>query len=305
MVQFSERRVRACSKDLCFVCYDTRMPNFLKALRSGRVLLMDGAMGTQLQRAGANDEECFEALNLTQPEKIRAIHRAYVEAGAEVLLSNTFQANPTALSRHHQDDDLAIMIRAGLEHARTASRKKGWVLAAFGPLSTTELKTVWPVLNCCRDADGILLETFSDPGEAAVFARANQSRLGPNKPVLVSFSFDGKTLRTFRDVFPEKCAQAAKEMEVAALGINCGRDFHADACVEILRRYRTVTDLPLFTRLNAGTPNAQRNYPRSPKEMAAMLPSLLEVGVTMIGGCCGTTPQHIEAFGKVVNSWKR
>jgi 5-methyltetrahydrofolate--homocysteine methyltransferase len=277
----------------------------MKALRSGRVLLMDGAMGTQLQRAGAKDEECFEALNLTQPEKIRAIHRAYAEAGAEVLLSNTFQANPTALSRHHQDEDLATIIQTGLEHARSACRKKGWVLAAFGPVSTTELKTVWPIINCCQDADGILLETFSDPGEASVFVRANQSRLGPKKPVLISFTFDGKTLRTFQDYFPEKCAEAAKEMEVAALGINCGREFHADACVEVLRRFRAVTDLPLFARLNAGTPNADRDYPRSPQGMADTLPKLLEAGATMIGGCCGTTPQHIEAFGKILNSWNR
>ena len=90
-------------------------------------------------------------------------------------------------------------------------------------------------------------------------------------------------------------------MGLAALGINCGRDVDTGAAVEILQRYRTMTDLPLFVRLNAGTPNASGEYLKTPTDMAAQLPRLLKAGATMIGGCCGTTPQTIEAFRNIVS----
>lgn len=279
------------------------MREIADALRSGRVLLMDGAMGTELQQAGIAAGACYEAWNVTQPDKVRAIHQAYVDAGAEVLLTNTFQANPSALIRHRQEDNLAAIIQAGIAQARAALPHAGWVLADVGPLSTAELKAVWPILNACREADGLLLETFSDPGAAAMFARANASGLGPKKPLLVSFTFDGRTMRTFEDASPEKCAREAAAMNVVALGVNCGRDLDAAACAEILERYRTTTALPLFARPNAGTPTATGGYPRAPLEMAAQLMPLLKAGASMIGGCCGTTPAHIHAFRAVIDRW--
>jgi 5-methyltetrahydrofolate--homocysteine methyltransferase len=278
------------------------------ALRSGRVLLMDGAMGTELQRAGITPGECYEAWNLTHPDTVRAVHRAYVDAGAEVLLANVFQANPPALTRHHLEESLAAVIQSGLALARAVLPPGRWLLADIGPwthpcLSTTDLSAIWPTLNACRDADAFLLETFSDAADAAVFARANRSGLGPKKPLLVSFTFDGSTLRTFRDTSPEKCAQAAADMGATALGVNCGRNLDISACAEVLRRYRAVTDVPLFARPNAGTPTDAGRYPFSPQDMAARLPLLLDAGAAMIGGCCGTTPEHIQAFRPVIDSW--
>src|SRR5262245_44778509 len=169
------------------------MTDLSTVLREGRFLIMDGAMGTELQRAGCLKGECYEAWNLTRPDDVRRIHAAYVAAGAEVIVANTFQANPLALARHHLDHDLAALVHAGLALARAAGAT--WVLADIGPMSTTELKSAWAILNACGPADGILLETFSDPADAAVFLRANHSRLGPNKPMLVSFTYDGETLR--------------------------------------------------------------------------------------------------------------
>jgi 5-methyltetrahydrofolate--homocysteine methyltransferase len=93
---------------------------------------------------------------------------------------------------------------------------------------------------------------------------------------------------------------------MVALGVNCGRDITIDDCAEIICRYRTVTDLPLFARPNAGTPtnvDGQWVYPHTPEQMAAELPKLLEAGVSMVGGCCGTTPAHIAAFRRVVDDW--
>src|ERR1700682_1498 len=109
------------------------MSRFLDALRSGRVLLMDGAMGTELQRAGLKPGECGELWNLTHPDKVRAIHQAYVDAGAEVLLTNTFQANPAALARHNLDGQLGVICQAAVDLAREAAGPDRWVLADVGP----------------------------------------------------------------------------------------------------------------------------------------------------------------------------
>ena len=276
------------------------MSDLLKTLLSDRVLLMDGAMGTEIQRAGIREGECYEAWNLTHPEIIRAIHVSYVESGAEVLLANTFGANPTALSRHQQEDNLPAIIREGVALARGALTRPGWVLADFGPVGATALDEKGLILEASRDADGLLLETSGDPAEAEALVRANRSGLG--KPILVSFTVDGETLRTFRDVTPEQCAQAASEMGADALGVNCGRELDMAACAEILGRYRATTTLPLFARPNAGTP-AGKVYPRSPDEMAAGVRKLIEAGAVMVGGCCGTTPQHIRAFRDIVDKW--
>src|SRR5215470_5468990 len=103
------------------------MASLLETLRSGRVLLMDGAMGTELQRAGIGEGECYEAWNLTHPEKVRAIHRAYVDAGADVLLTNTFQANPAALAKHGLEDRLEVIFREAIQLARSVVAPNGFV----------------------------------------------------------------------------------------------------------------------------------------------------------------------------------
>jgi 5-methyltetrahydrofolate--homocysteine methyltransferase len=279
------------------------MCSLTNALGSGRILVMDGAMGTQLRRIGGAKEECLEVWNLTQPDKVQAIHRSYVEAGAEVLLANTFQANVPALARHQQQDKLAAIIRAGLAHARSALTRPGWVLADIGPLETTDVDAVSAIVDACRGADGLLLETFSDTKQAAAFAHAGRRRLGPKTPILISFTFDATTMRTFKDLAPELCARAAADMGVAALGVNCGRELGMLACADILSRYRATTTVPLFARPNAGTPIADTRYPRSPNAMAARLPTLFQVGAVMVGGCCGTTPVHIRAFRRAVDAW--
>jgi 5-methyltetrahydrofolate--homocysteine methyltransferase len=278
------------------------MSSFVSALESGRVLLMDGAMGTQLLGNRNPGKECLEAWNLTQPDKVQALHRSYAEAGAEVLVANTFQANAPALARHQQQGNLAAIIKAGLLHARSALSGAGWVLADIGPSQATDIDDVSAIVDACRDADGLLLETFSDPAQAVTFVQAGQRQLGLQMPILVSFTFDGTTLRTFKDLTPAQCARAAAELGAKALGVNCGRELTMAACAEILAVYCAACRLPLFARPNAGTP-AVDGYPHSPANMAAQLPGLLQAGAVMIGGCCGTTPKHIQAFRQVIDSW--
>jgi 5-methyltetrahydrofolate--homocysteine methyltransferase len=292
------------------------MSRFLDALHSGRILLMDGAMGTELQRASIGEGECHELWNVTQPEKVRAIHQAYVDAGAECLVSNTFQANPHALKRHGVQERLTAILRQGIALARSAAGPDRFVLASIGPIG--EVRDTAPdwcgnwfqqMLPALLVADALLLETYSRLGALDLARYLWQSPLRRREvPVLLSLAYrhtaDG--LQTQDGHAPEDFAAASGQYGIAALGVNCGRDIGMDEMIDIVRRYRAVTDLPLFARPNAGTPTKIGDrwvYPHTPEQMAARLPELLDAGISMVGGCCGTTPEHIAAFRQVVDRW--
>jgi methionine synthase I (cobalamin-dependent) len=297
--------------------------DFLRALRSGKVLLMDGAMGTELQRLH----------NSNGVDLALQVHSAYTAAGAEVVLTNTFQANPSA----HEQWQHAI------QTARRARPRARFVLADIGPIDKLTRALAAAALASCWTADGILLETWSSLPALRTLARA-RTRSSP--PLLVSFTFlhaAHDELMTFAGATPEACARAAQRCGAAAIGANCGKEIDMDDMLEIVQRYREACDLPIFVRPNAGTPKPSRTghsplppgeglgvravgrqprrflpnpqplswgergagwrYPRTPKAMAAWLPALLGAGVRMIGGCCGTTPDHIRAFRAVVDAW--
>ena len=283
---------------------------FLDALRSGRVLLMDGAMGTELQRAGLRPGECGEAWNLTQPERVRAIHQAYVDAGAEVLLTNTFLADPESLERHGLEEQAESIGRSGVSLARDVAGPGRWVLASVGSSGFVDDWDALPrYLSAFAAADGVLVETCSDL-DSLRQVRQSLAIGGMMLPVLTSPTYlrqrDG-FVRTINGESPDELArQVSSYRGVRALGVNCGRDIGMDEIVEIVRRYRDHTDLPLFARPNAGTPTRVGDrwvYPQTPEMMAERLPELLEAGVSMVGGCCGTTPAHIAAFRPVVDAW--
>jgi methionine synthase I (cobalamin-dependent) len=290
------------------------MSRFLEALRSGRVLLMDGAMGTELQRAGIGDGECYELWNLTHPERVRGIHQAYVDAGAEVLLTNTFQANPAALAARALAAQVAPIHRAGLRLARGAAGDDRFVLLDAGPFGESGCRRAATVLvrrASAGSADAVLVETCSEIDDLAelIRCRARADVTSTAVPVLLSWTFlrreDG-ALCTLHGDTPEECVTSARRYAIAALGVNCGRDIGMEDVIEIIRRYRSETDLPLFARPNAGTPTRDGDrwlYPLTPEAMAARLPALLEAGVSMVGGCCGTTPDHIAACRPVVEAW--
>ena len=268
---------------------------------------MDGAMGTELQRADLAAGECPELWNLTHPDRVAAIHRAYVDAGAECVLTNTFQANEKALARYGMADRLDTIIHAALHLARAAAGPDRYVIGDIGPMENPRPEAAQRLLEVFSPADAILLETWSDVPSAELFLKA---ACRANQPVLVSFTFlhsdPSGGFRTFKGSPPEACARAAKDHGAAAVGVNCGKELTFDDIAVVLRRYRTVTDMPLLARPNAGTPARGHNgcvYPHRPEDMAAQLPRLLDVGLAMIGGCCGTTPRTIAAFGVALQQY--
>jgi methionine synthase I (cobalamin-dependent) len=291
-------------------------PLLMDVLRSGRVLLMDGAMGTELQRLGLPPGENAAAWNLLHPERVEAVHRAYRDAGAEVLLSNTF------LMLARWGDALPFRERlnskggAGIDLAwRLAHERIGvescYRLAAVGPVTGNQSSREFDDLRSLRIPnadlfDAILLETCSTPRVRHALAHLGRSTTAP---LFLSLSYhrDAKRrLVTASGHTPEWFASRAAAYGAAALGVNCGCEIGMDEMIESVRRYRQTTDLPLFARPNAGTPVRKGDtfvYPHTPQEMAERVWALLEAGAVMVGGCCGTTPAHIAAFRKVVDAW--
>jgi methionine synthase I (cobalamin-dependent) len=281
--------------------------SFLSALSSGPPLLMDGAMGSGLLAAGFR---CPERACLEGAGRVRGIHAGYVESGARVLLTNTFQLNPVALARHGLEQHLETIGRKALLIARSAA-PGAWVLGDVGPMFSPgggvefqDRAALARVLAALEGADGILFETCSGPAAlSAVQYALHRIPEEEGVPLLLSLSYhrDGAgNLVTCSGHGPETYARHAARHGVAALGVNCGREVDvADACA-VLRRYREHTDLPLFARPNAGTPDAGGRYPRTAEQMAAGVPALVEAGARMIGGCCGTTRGHIAAFAEAL-----
>jgi methionine synthase I (cobalamin-dependent) len=291
------------------------MSRLLETLDSGRVLLMDGAVGTELQKAGLRDDENGAAWNLLHPERVRAVHQAYRDAGAEVILTNTFMVNAANLGDAFPPGPIVI----------NEFWEAAWSLIAPPGAPVLRLGSVGPVAGRAarrefdnwgyfysrngsfyHGGDGIVLETCSSPRVAYAIRHIRKGAAG--WPLLLSLAYrrERGKLVTFSGHPPEWFARRARGHGLAALGVNCGRDVGMDETIEIVRRYRAVTDLPLFARPNAGTPTRDGDrwvYPLTPEEMAARLPELLEAGVRMVGGCCGTTPEHIAACKPVIDAW--
>ena len=264
--------------------------------------LLDGGMGTMLQAAGLPLGEVPELWSLTHPEAVEAVHRAYVEAGSEVVYANTFGANRFKAARCGVDT--AELVAAGVRCARAAAGEKARVALDIGPLGqlleplgTLDFETAY---DCFREiavageqagADLAVIETMSDLYEvkAAVLAVKENTRL----PVWVTMTFEG-TGRSFVGVTVPAMALTLEGLGVDALGFNCS--LGPAELLPLVRELRRWTDLPLILKPNAGLPDPLTGaYALRPEAFAAALVPALREGVTIFGGCCGTTPDFIRA----------
>ncbi len=279
------------------------MKDFLAFIKDN-ITLLDGATGTQFQLRGLPAGKSPELLNLEDPALVEEIHRAYVGAGSDVVYANTFGANRLKMP-HGKTESI---VRAGVEIARRAAGDKfvaldigptGALCEPLGSMTFDEAYAVFAeVVKAGASADLIVIETMSDLTElrAALLAARENSSL----PVMCSMTFE-ESGRTFTGVLPEAFALCASPF-ADVVGINCS--LGPDKLLPVMRRVAAYTQKPLFIKANAGLPDANMNYELSPEAFSALHGEYLNMGVNILGGCCGTTPRHIAALKKLIEGKK-
>ncbi len=276
-----------------------------------RVHVIDGAMGTMLYSHGVFVHVCYDELNLTRPELVRDVHAAYRKAGAEILETNTFGANPVKLSSYGLDGDTERVNAAAARLAREAAGTGACVVGAIGPLGI-RIEPFGPTSRdeaeahygrqveglLAGDVDGFVLETFSDVDELHAALRAVRARSA--LPVIAQMTIveSGKTTYG-TDV--ETIARRLTAIDADVVGLNCA--VGPAGMLEAIERMAAVTDRPLSVQPNAGLPRDvgdRKIYLASPEYMARYARRFIEAGARFVGGCCGTTPEHIRKIREQV-----
>jgi 5-methyltetrahydrofolate--homocysteine methyltransferase len=291
--------------------------DFRERIKQG-LFLLDGAMGTQLIVRGAEAGRCNDYLNIESPDIVFDIHCAYLQAGSDAVLTNTFGANKCALKRHGLAEKVEDINKAAARIARKAAGDEKYVLGDIGPsgdflehlgsLKPEELKEAFAeqasVLSSAG-VDGLIIETMTALDEVGIAVEAVKSVC--ELPVFVSFAFDraGGDFKTMMGVSVESAVSKAVSLGVDAVGFNCGTAT-LDEYTELAGKYvsavkRLGKDVLIFAEPNAGKPQLVEDrvvYNVSPEDFAAAAEKIHSAGVNIIGGCCGTSPEYIEAVAK-------
>ncbi len=282
---------------------------FLDAVQSGKIIIADGATGSNLQQRGLPDGKSGEAWVLENPQAILALARDFIAAGAEILLTCTFGASRLHLANMGLDAECEQINLTAAKLARQAAESSGAFVAGsigptgqmldpYGPLAVADAEAAFAEQARFLAAGGvdlIVIETQFDLGEAAAAVRGARSAC--DLPLVCSFSYDRGT-RTMMGVSPAKAALALNDSGVDLLGINCGRSLADNLAA--LRELQAATSLPIWFKPNAGLPvtDDQGNvvYQTTPQQMAEAVPAWIAAGARVIGGCCGTGPEHLSAI---------
>ena len=294
----------------------------LEALQE-RILLCDGAMGTQLQYAGLEPGGCGEAWNVEHPDRLLKIQREYVEAGSDCLITNTFGGCRIMLERHDHGDDVPAINKAGAELAREAfGDKPGFVLGDIGPFGglmeplgeVPEQRVIESFAEqaevlVAAGVDALIVETQTAIEELAIGIAAAKKAGAPC--VIGSMAYDvtkdRTRLRTMMGISPEKAAEFMRDAGADIIALNCGAGVDVSWAAKAVEAYRSVCDLPTMAQPNAGQPVLEKMkvvYKQTPEEMVGELPALLDAGVRIVGGCCGSTPDHIRLFRKAIDDYE-
>lgn len=293
------------------------MSTVIADLMASGPVLTDGAWGTELQRQGLSPGELADLWNLTHPERVEAVARAYVDAGSRVILTNTFRSNGVALARYGAADRVTDLNRAGVEASRRAAEGRALVFASIGPsgkmlltgeVDERELAAAFAeqaAALASAGADGLVVETMTDLEEARLAVAAATATGLPVVACMVFDSGPGRD-RTMMGVTPQAAAVELTQAGAAIVGANCGVGI--EAFVPICAALAQATDRPIWIKANAGLPvmeGGRVTYRTSPEEFARSVPALVGAGARFVGGCCGTTPEFVAAVRGVLDGSRR
>ncbi|MCD6424658.1 MAG: betaine--homocysteine S-methyltransferase [Anaerolineales bacterium] len=291
------------------------MNKLFTLLQSGKPILLDGAMGTMLFAAGLESGESPEEWNVLHPEKVREIHRAYIEAGSQVILTNTFGGSSVRLKNHGLAERVHELNEAGAKNARAEADSVEQNVVVAGSIGPTG-QLLKPLGRLTKEAarqsfaaqagglvaggvDMFWIETMSDLEE--VKAAIAGVRSVSNLPIAATMSFDSHG-HTMMGTKPEQAAEALQKEDIQFLGANCGTG--SNELIEAIKAFKSTNpELPLIAKANAGIPivvGTEVVYNGSPEVMADYAVTVWSEGARLIGGCCGSTPEHIKAMAEAL-----
>ena len=291
------------------------MNKLLDALKRKSVLISDGAWGTQLQAKGLPAGECPERWNITHRNVVYSIAKGYVDAGADMVETNSFGGNVIKLGSYGLDDQAYEINRLAAEISREAIGPEGIVIGSIGPtgkiLMTGEIApeemydAFVPQVKGLEagGADVAMIETMLDIEEAKIALKAVRDHT--HMAAICSFTFDKTALGEYRTMMgyaPADVARAMAEAGADVIGANCGHGI--EQMVPIAHELReNAPDTPILIQANAGEPHIEGDktvFPETPEETVKWVPQLYDIGVDIIGGCCGTTPDHIREIRETI-----
>jgi len=291
--------------------------SIVNAIKSGKILVSDGAWGTFLQKKGLKPGDCPELWCVDRPDDVLDIARSYIDAGADMIETNSFGGSRFKLKHYGLVDRTAELNEAAARISRQAAGDDKWVIASIGPTSKMLLMgdvtedelydgfKEQAVALATGGADAICVETMSALDEASLAVRA--ARENTDCEVICTFTFERTVkdeYRTMMGVAPKDAVKTAIDAGAHIIGTNCGNGF--ERMIDIVFEIREVEpNKPILVHANAGLPknvNGVDVFPETPEQMAALVPDLIKAGANIVGGCCGTTPKHIRAIRKAVDS---
>ena len=282
--------------------------DFFQRVKTRAVWIFDGGMGSQLQARGLPVGGCPEGFILAHPELVADIHRAYVQAGSDMIQTNTFGGNAVRLSHYGLADRTEEINERALELARSAAGEATLVVGSVGPLGEllepygdisqeTARQAFQQQARGLAGADFINIETMSSLEEATLALEAVRSIVDVPISVSMTFNLTERGIFNMMGESARQCAQVLSGLAISMVGSNCGEG--VEQMVAIMTEMAQTTELPLLAKPNAGIPsleNGQQVYPETPESFAAKMETLMGSTATVCGGCCGTTPDHIRAL---------